>query len=78
MVLLYVGIFLAQVGANSFAKKTKGSVMSCESLSPDELLALTQSVRKRLDFNKIVDISLVVAGLYLAIQRPSSAINMRI
>ena len=52
--------------------------MSCESLSPDELLALTQSVRKRLDFNKIVDISLVVAGLYLAIQRPSSAINMRI
>jgi|TARA_B110001450_G_C17644556_1_gene490648 nitroreductase len=47
--------------------------MSCQHLTPDELLATTRSVRKRLDFSKPVDIALVAECIELAMQAPSSS-----
>jgi nitroreductase len=41
------------------------------SLTPDELLSTTRAVRRRLDFDRPLDISLIYECLQLAIQAPS-------
>lgn len=41
------------------------------SLSPDELLSTTRAVRRRLDFNRPLDLALVYECLQMAIQAPS-------
>lgn len=43
------------------------------SLTPDELLSTTRAVRKRLDFERSVDLALVRECLQLAIQAPSGS-----
>jgi nitroreductase len=47
--------------------------MSCQHLTPEELLATTRSVRERLDFSRPVDIALVAECIELAMQAPSSS-----
>ena len=42
-------------------------------LTPDELLSTTRSVRKRLDFERPVEMSLILECLQLAIQAPSGS-----
>ena len=41
--------------------------------SPDELLTTTRAVRKRLDFDRPLDMNLVLECLQLAIQAPNGS-----
>lgn len=47
--------------------------MSLLNLSPDELLATTRSVRKRLDFSRPVELELIRECLELAVQAPTGS-----
>ena len=47
--------------------------MSLIDLTPDELLSTTRAVRKRLDFDKSVDMGLIKECLGLALQAPSGS-----
>jgi nitroreductase len=47
------------------------------SLSPDELLSTTRAVRRRLDFDRPLDISLICECLELALQAPSGGNSQR-
>lgn len=46
--------------------------MSRRSLSPEELLTTTRSVRKRLDFSRPVEPEVIHACLELAVQAPTA------
>jgi nitroreductase len=49
--------------------------MSLHHLSPDQLMATTRSVRKRLDLTKPVEMSLIEECVQLAMQAPTSSIG---
>lgn len=42
-------------------------------LSPDELLTTTRAVRRRLDFDRAVDLEVIRACLHIALQAPSGS-----
>lgn len=50
--------------------------MTLLTLSPDELLTTTRSVRKRLDFDRPVDLNLVTECIEIALQAPTAS-NMQ-
>ncbi|MDE0841977.1 MAG: nitroreductase family protein [Porticoccaceae bacterium] len=49
--------------------------MSCHHLTPDQLLATTRSVRKRLDLTRPVEMQKIEECVHLAMQAPTSSIG---